>query len=103
MQIYTKSSKCTFYELFTTFRLELDSPVEFKSHIVPVCLPNDDEEFLGRKGSHLENVKPNIVHDYIIILCFSALAFVTGWGRLKYGTYDLVTLHLRYKFNLKYY
>ncbi|XP_065206196.1 serine protease filzig-like [Planococcus citri] len=41
--------------------LELESPIEFDSHIVPICLPDDDEDFTGR------------------------MATVTGWGRLKYG------------------
>ena len=41
--------------------LELDSPIQFDSHIVPICMPEDDEDFTGR------------------------MATVTGWGRLKYG------------------
>ncbi|XP_014276558.1 serine protease filzig [Halyomorpha halys] len=41
--------------------LELDSPVQFDQHIVPICMPKDNEDFTGR------------------------IATVTGWGRLKYG------------------
>lgn len=41
--------------------LELESPVEFDEHIVPICMPRDKEDFTGR------------------------MATVTGWGRLKYG------------------
>ncbi|RZF33359.1 hypothetical protein LSTR_LSTR007704 [Laodelphax striatellus] len=43
--------------------LELESPVQFDSHIVPICMPQDDDDFTGR------------------------MATVTGWGRLKYGQY----------------
>ena len=43
--------------------LELDSPVQFDQHIVPICMPKDAEDFTGR------------------------IATVTGWGRLKYGMY----------------
>ncbi|XP_025422284.1 serine proteinase stubble-like [Sipha flava] len=41
--------------------LELESPVSYDLHIVPICMPDDDDEFTGR------------------------MAVVTGWGRLKYG------------------
>ncbi|XP_015837473.1 serine protease filzig [Tribolium castaneum] len=41
--------------------LELESPVKFDAHIIPICLPRDGEDFTGR------------------------MATVTGWGRLKYG------------------
>ncbi|KAF5274825.1 hypothetical protein FQR65_LT00408 [Abscondita terminalis] len=41
--------------------LELEHPVQFDEHIVPICLPREDEDFTGR------------------------MATVTGWGRLKYG------------------
>ncbi|KAJ3649176.1 hypothetical protein Zmor_020931 [Zophobas morio] len=41
--------------------LELESPVKFDAHIIPICLPRDNEDFTGR------------------------MATVTGWGRLKYG------------------
>ncbi|XP_045508324.1 serine protease filzig [Colias croceus] len=41
--------------------LELESPVKFDAHIVPICMPQDDADFTGR------------------------VATVTGWGRLKYG------------------
>ncbi|KAG8232593.1 hypothetical protein J437_LFUL013132 [Ladona fulva] len=41
--------------------LELDSPVTYQQHIVPICMPKDGEEFTGR------------------------IATVTGWGRLRYG------------------
>ena len=43
--------------------LELESPVQFDTHIVPICMPKDEEDFTGR------------------------MATVTGWGRLKYGNY----------------
>ncbi|XP_065368071.1 serine protease filzig [Calliphora vicina] len=41
--------------------LELESPVTFDTHIVPICMPSDIADFTGR------------------------MATVTGWGRLKYG------------------
>ncbi|XP_071452264.1 serine protease filzig [Hetaerina americana] len=41
--------------------LELDSAVTYQQHIVPICMPKDNEDFTGR------------------------VATVTGWGRLKYG------------------
>ncbi|XP_067204778.1 serine protease filzig [Linepithema humile] len=41
--------------------LELESPVQFDEHIVPICMPNDGIDFTGR------------------------MATVTGWGRLKYN------------------
>ncbi|XP_026755331.2 serine protease filzig [Galleria mellonella] len=41
--------------------LELETPVKFDAHIVPICMPPDDADFTGR------------------------MATVTGWGRLKYG------------------
>lgn len=41
--------------------LELESPIERKPHIVPICLPEISEEFEGR------------------------MAIVSGWGRLEYG------------------
>ncbi|XP_028141780.1 serine protease filzig [Diabrotica virgifera virgifera] len=41
--------------------LELEQPVQFDQHILPICLPRDNEDFVGR------------------------MATVTGWGRLKYG------------------
>ncbi|TMW54689.1 hypothetical protein DOY81_000220, partial [Sarcophaga bullata] len=41
--------------------LELESPVQFDTHIVPICMPSDVADFTGR------------------------MATVTGWGRLKYG------------------
>ncbi|CAH2238016.1 jg10339 [Pararge aegeria aegeria] len=41
--------------------LELDTPVQFDAHIVPICMPPDDGDYTGR------------------------FATVTGWGRLKYG------------------
>lgn len=51
--------------------LELESPVQFDSHIVPICMPEDDEDFTGR------------------------MATVTGWGRLKYGKYFSTTARRR--------
>ncbi|KOC66520.1 Serine proteinase stubble [Habropoda laboriosa] len=41
--------------------LELESPVQFDVHIVPICMPDDGIDFTGR------------------------MATVTGWGRLKYN------------------
>ncbi|XP_028177828.1 serine protease lint, partial [Ostrinia furnacalis] len=41
--------------------LELESPIKFDAHIVPICMPPDESDFTGR------------------------MATVTGWGRLKYG------------------
>ncbi|XP_076285340.1 transmembrane serine protease filzig isoform X2 [Lasioglossum baleicum] len=41
--------------------LELDSPIVFDEHIVPICMPDDGIDFTGR------------------------MATVTGWGRLKYN------------------
>lgn len=41
--------------------LELESPISYDQHIVPICMPDDDDDFTGR------------------------IASVTGWGRLKYG------------------
>lgn len=43
--------------------LELESPVQFDDHIVPICMPEDGIDFTGR------------------------MATVTGWGRLKYSEY----------------
>ncbi|XP_014614554.1 PREDICTED: mucin-5AC isoform X1 [Polistes canadensis] len=41
--------------------LELESPVQFDAHIVPICMPDENVDFTGR------------------------MATVTGWGRLKYN------------------
>lgn len=41
--------------------LELETPIKFDAHIVPICMPPDESDFTGR------------------------VATVTGWGRLKYG------------------
>ncbi|KAK2576104.1 hypothetical protein KPH14_007438 [Odynerus spinipes] len=41
--------------------LELESPVQFDEHIVPICMPDENVDFTGR------------------------MATVTGWGRLKYN------------------
>ncbi|XP_068621827.1 serine protease filzig isoform X2 [Battus philenor] len=41
--------------------LELESPIKYEPHIVPICMPPDDADFTNR------------------------MATVTGWGRLKYG------------------
>ncbi|XP_064471729.1 serine protease filzig-like isoform X2 [Ornithodoros turicata] len=41
--------------------LELERPVEFKPHIVPICLPERNEDFTGRTS------------------------YVTGWGKLSHG------------------
>ncbi|XP_058816524.1 serine protease filzig [Topomyia yanbarensis] len=41
--------------------LELESPIHYDVHIVPVCMPSDEADFTGR------------------------MATVTGWGRLTYG------------------
>ncbi|KAJ6642884.1 Serine protease filzig, partial [Pseudolycoriella hygida] len=41
--------------------LELESPIHYDTHIVPICMPPNSADFTGR------------------------MATVTGWGRLKYG------------------
>ena len=41
--------------------LELDKPVKFQEHILPICLPEGDDDFVGE------------------------VATVTGWGRLRHG------------------
>ena len=42
--------------------LELEVPIERQPHVVPICMPKqNDEAFIGRMG------------------------IVTGWGRLEYG------------------
>lgn len=41
--------------------LKFYEPVEFQPNIIPVCLPESDQDFIGRK------------------------AFITGWGRLSSG------------------
>ncbi|XP_057330324.1 serine protease filzig [Microplitis mediator] len=41
--------------------LELEKPVEFDAHIVPICMPDDNTDYVGR------------------------MATVTGWGRVKYN------------------
>lgn len=41
--------------------MRLHEPVAFQPNIIPVCLPETDDNFIGRK------------------------AFVTGWGRLYEG------------------
>lgn len=59
--------------------LELESPIAFDSHIVPICMPSDDDDFTGR------------------------MATVTGWGRLKYGKHsDNTTVDLapRYRYSI---
>lgn len=43
--------------------LEMERPVTFDEHIVPICMPQGDENFTGMIG------------------------FVTGWGRLSYGEF----------------
>lgn len=47
--------------------LELESPIQFDVHIIPICMPNDGIDFTGR------------------------MATVTGWGRLKYSQYTTVS------------
>lgn len=41
--------------------LELETPFEMQPHIVPICLPEEDEDYVGQ------------------------FAFVAGWGKLSYG------------------
>nr|XP_045618584.1 serine protease filzig-like [Procambarus clarkii] len=41
--------------------LEMERPVTFEEHIVPICMPQGNEDFVGKMG------------------------YVTGWGRLSYG------------------
>lgn len=45
--------------------LELETPISYDSHIVPICMPKDDDDFTGR------------------------IATVSGWGRLKYGEWNV--------------
>ena len=40
--------------------LELESPVEFDEHIVPICMPQGQDSYVGTVG------------------------YVSGWGRLSY-------------------
>ncbi|KAJ8868339.1 hypothetical protein PR048_029855 [Dryococelus australis] len=49
--------------------LELETPVPFDTHIVPICMPRNSEDFTGR------------------------MATVTGWGRLKYGSTVILKSH----------
>lgn len=52
--------------------LELESPVQFDTHIVPICMPDDDvTDFTGQ------------------------MATVTGWGRLKYSTLEKLEANFR--------
>ena len=49
--------------------LELEDPIERQPHVVPICMPDDNDElFLGRMG------------------------IVTGWGRLEYGELYFILL-----------
>ncbi|KAK8383846.1 hypothetical protein O3P69_015941 [Scylla paramamosain] len=41
--------------------LEMERPVTYDEHIVPICMPKGNEDFVGQMG------------------------YVTGWGRLSYG------------------
>lgn len=41
--------------------LQLQRPIRFRRHVIPVCLPYDGEDFAGQKAT------------------------VTGWGRTRYG------------------
>ncbi|XP_001602935.2 serine protease filzig [Nasonia vitripennis] len=41
--------------------LELETPIHFDAHIVPICMPDDNTDYVNR------------------------MATVTGWGRLKYN------------------
>jgi secreted trypsin-like serine protease len=53
--------------------LELESPVEFKPYIVPICLPLTSEgDFVGKKAE------------------------VTGWGKLSHSEYFwiIIIIHL---------
>lgn len=50
--------------------LELESPVNYDQHIVPICMPDDEDDFTGR------------------------MAVVTGWGRLKYGERTFCPTHV---------
>lgn len=46
--------------------LELESPIQFDTHIVPICMPEDNSDYTG------------------------SWATVTGWGRLKYSQYLII-------------
>ena len=43
--------------------MELESPLDIQPHVVPICLPEQNGQFLGQ------------------------LASVAGWGKLNYGKY----------------
>lgn len=45
--------------------LELESPFTLEPHVVPICLPNNDEDFDGRQGT------------------------VAGWGKISYSSHAL--------------
>ena len=45
--------------------LKLNRDVVYKEHIIPVCLPNSDETYVGKTAT------------------------VTGWGRTAHGTYTI--------------
>lgn len=53
--------------------LELESPVEFKPYIVPICLPLTSEgDFVGKKAE------------------------VTGWGKLSHSEYFWITIIIHF-------
>lgn len=53
--------------------LELENPIQFDQHIVPICMPDDHTDFVNR------------------------MATVTGWGRLKYSEYIGLIMRIEYE------
>lgn len=58
--------------------LELETPINYDTHIVPICMPDDDDDFTGR------------------------MAVVTGWGRLKYGKCTLIYYIATFSYEIMY-
>lgn len=48
--------------------MELESPFDVQPHVVPICLPEPGEEFVGQ------------------------VAHVAGWGKLSYGEFQQIYL-----------
>lgn len=53
--------------------LELESSFDIQPHVVPICLPEDDDDFVGQKG------------------------YVAGWGKLSYGNQSLSTFNMSFQ------
>lgn len=68
-------------------------PVVFQPNIIPVCVPEIDEDFIGRTayvtGNHVRNVK-FIHHMFTLSMLVSRFHIfdnflMVGWGRLYEG------------------